>query len=70
LRYARLLYETREEEATKIIRAMTDADLRFSLRYHLSGQKSLFSVDHFIRRIREIVNEFAAASTSGPAGSR
>ena len=66
----RLLYGTREEAATKIIRAMTDADLRFSLRSHLSGQKSLFSVDHFIRRIREIVNEFDAASTSGPAGSR
>jgi hypothetical protein len=30
----------------------------------------LFSGDRFIRRIREIVNEFAAASTSGQAGSR
>lgn len=69
-REERLLYGTREEAATKIIRAMTDAQLQTSLRAYLDERKSLFSVDHFIRRIREIVNEFAAASTSGPAGSR
>ncbi len=66
----RLLYGTREEAATKIIRAMTDAELQISLRAHLSERKLLFSGDRFIRRIREIVNEFAAASTSGQAGSR
>jgi hypothetical protein len=49
---------------------MTDAQLQTSLRAYLDERKSLFSVDHFIRRIREIVNEFAAASTSGPAGAR
>ena len=66
----RLLYATREEAATKIIQAMTDPDLQISLRSHLGERKSLFSVNDFIRRIREIVDAFDPASTSGPAGSR
>ncbi|MFN0120818.1 MAG: glycosyltransferase [Blastocatellia bacterium] len=57
----RLLFETVEEGARKIMAVLENPDAQIALRQFLGARKSLFSADTFVRRIREIVQTFAAA---------
>jgi len=54
----RLLYSTPEEAVAKIVRTISDPDVQRSLSTHLASRKGLFSTDHFMRRIQELVRHF------------
>ena len=55
---ARLLYETPEEAAAKIINVLDNRSLQASLRAFLATRAELFSTNRFIHRVRDIVGHF------------
>lgn len=54
----RLLYGTIGEAVTKITHVMQSSDEQSSLRDYLSSRRDLFSKNHFISQIQQIVEEF------------
>ena len=54
----RLLYETTEEAAQKIIRVMTSPDEQETIRKYLNSRRDLFSREQFTQRIQTIVDQF------------
>ena len=52
----RLLYRTHEEAVAKIVRVLTDADEQTSLRRTLARSAGAFSVEQFVRSIREVAD--------------
>jgi glycosyltransferase involved in cell wall biosynthesis len=61
----RLIYETVEEAAEKIVRTISKPEKQHSLRAHLALRKNLFPADRFVREIREIVRVFVAGGEDG-----
>jgi glycosyltransferase involved in cell wall biosynthesis len=57
----RLIFETVEEGAAKILKVLGSPEQQLVLREHLSGRRTLFTAQEFVRRIRETVKQFEAA---------
>jgi glycosyltransferase involved in cell wall biosynthesis len=54
----RLLYDTVDEAVEKIARTISRLEEQKSLRAYIESRKDLFSTEHFVERIREIVGHF------------
>jgi glycosyltransferase involved in cell wall biosynthesis len=63
----RLLYQTPQEAVAKIRQAIADAAAQQSLRDFLRTRKDLFSTEHFINHIRDIVRQFFRNKEDTPA---
>jgi glycosyltransferase involved in cell wall biosynthesis len=61
----RLVYQTKEEAITKIIRILSNPDEQASLRNYLNSRKELFSTERFMSQIREIVRRFPGTAPIG-----
>lgn len=54
----RLLYETPEDAAAKIMHVLSDTGVQQALRAHLAARRELFSTEVFVHSIRGIVQRF------------
>jgi glycosyltransferase involved in cell wall biosynthesis len=54
----RLLFDTVDDDADKIVRAVTDPAVEADLRRHVAAQRERFSVEAFCTSLRDIVEHF------------
>lgn len=53
-----LMYDSDDDAVTTIVRTMTDASEQERLRAALAAASERFSTDHFVQRVRGIVDGF------------
>jgi len=54
----RLIYSSREDAVSKILRALRQPDYQASLRSYIASRRNLFSSRRFVSRIREVVGDY------------